>query len=179
MPNFDPSKQPPDIRTPRVEVVDPVRDAIKARLNFLAWLLDNAVGIPGTQLRFGLDAFIGLLPGIGDTVGALLSSYILGEAAALGVPKATLVRMTFNIAIESIIGIIPFAGDLFDVAWKANLRNVKLLNQWLERPTKTARTSRLFVAALIVGVVLFVIGIGILAVWLAVLAFGFVDQLVR
>ena len=174
-----PPKPRPEIRTPKVEVVDPVRDAVQARLNFLAWLLDNAVGIPGTRLRFGLDALIGLLPGIGDTVGALISSYILGEAAALGVPKATLVRMTFNIAIESIFGIIPFAGDLFDVAWKANLRNVKLLNRWLEHPTKTAATSRVFVAALIIGVVLFVIGIGILAVWLAVLAFGAIEQMAR
>jgi hypothetical protein len=160
------SPKPEEIRTPRVEIVDPVRDAARARLNFLAWVLDGAIQIPGTQIRFGFDALIGLLPGFGDAIGAILSSYILGEAAALGAPKSTLIRMSFNIAVDAVVGVVPFVGDAMDVAWKANLRNVNLLNDWLDEPRKTSRTSRLFVGALIAAVLLFVIGLGVLAVWL-------------
>ena len=124
------------------------------RLNRLAWLLDNSIPIPGLRFRIGLDALIGLLPGIGDAVGVLLSTYILGEAARLGVPKTILIRMAFNIAIEGVIGIIPFAGDLFDAAWKANQRNVRLIGAYVDNPRKTARSSAAFVAvlaALVIG----------------------------
>ncbi len=158
-----PQKQP--TRRPKVEIYDPQRDAAKQRLNFLAFLLDSAIQIPGTKIRFGLDPLIGLVPGIGDAIGAILSSYILNEAAALGVPRTVLLRMSFNIAVDAVIGVIPFAGDLFDVAWKANLKNAKLINDWLDEPTRTARASRGFVVALIAAVIAFVIGLGALAGW--------------
>jgi hypothetical protein len=82
----------------------------------------------------------------------LLSSYILGEAARLGASRSVLARMAFNIAIEGIIGLIPFAGDVFDAAWKANQRNVRLLDEWLARPARAERSSRLFVFALGIAV---------------------------
>lgn len=88
------------------------------------------------------------MPFIGDLVGVLLSSYILGEAARLGASRSVLARMTFNIAIEGVVGLIPFAGDVFDAAWKANQRNVRLLGEWLDRPARAERSSRLFVFAL-------------------------------
>lgn len=119
-----------------------------ARLARLAWLLDNAIAIPGTRLRIGFDALIGLIPGVGDLVGVLLSSYIVGEAWRMGVPRSTLMHMGANILIEGFIGTIPLAGDVFDAAWKANARNVALLRTHVADPRRAARTSRWFIAAL-------------------------------
>ena len=93
------------------------------------------------------------MPFIGDLVGVLLSSYIVGEAARLGVSRSVLARMAFNVAVEGLVGLIPFAGDVFDAAWKANQRNVRLLNQWLERPARAERSSLLLVLGLLAGVV--------------------------
>lgn len=132
-------------------------EATRERLNRLAWLLDNSIPIPGLHFRIGLDALIGLIPGIGDAVGVLLSTYILGEAARLGVPKTVLIRMAFNVAIEGVIGIIPLAGDLFDAAWKANQRNVRLIGAYLDNPRKITRTSTGFVFVLAVLVISFLV----------------------
>jgi len=96
-------------------------------LNFLAWLLDSSIPIPGTRLTIGLDALIGLFPFIGDLAGVLASSYILAEANRMGVGRAVLARMAFNVAVEGVIGIVPLLGDVFDAAWKANQKNVRLL----------------------------------------------------
>lgn len=139
----------------------------RERLRSLAWLLDSSIPIPGTRLTVGLDALIGLFPFIGDLVGVLLSSYILGEAARLGAPKSLLWRMAFNVGVEGVAGIVPFAGDVFDAAWKANQRNVRLLDAWIEQPGKTARSSRHFGIAIVGGVVLFLVLLGTLAFLLA------------
>jgi hypothetical protein len=106
----------------------------RARLNRLAWLLDSSIRVPGTNFRIGLDALLGLLPGGGDAAGVLLSSYIVLEAARMGAPRRTLFLMLLNVAVEALVGAIPLAGDLFDAAWKANQRNVALLNAWLGVP---------------------------------------------
>ena len=103
------------------------------RLQRVAWLLDAAFPIPGTQQRFGLDALIGLIPGVGDTIGALLSTYIIVEAARRGASVWTVSRMLGNVAVETLIGAIPLLGDLFDVVFKANMRNLALLGATLER----------------------------------------------
>ena len=92
----------------------------RERLAFIAWLLDSSIPIPGTRFTIGLDALIGLVPFIGDLIGVIASSYILGEAHRLGVGRAILARMALNVALEGVIGIVPFAGDAFDAAWKAN-----------------------------------------------------------
>jgi len=133
------------------------------RLNWLAWLLDSSIRLPGTRLTIGLDPLIGIFPVIGDLIGVLLSSYIIGEAARLGAPKIVLARMAFNVGIEGLAGIVPLAGDVFDAAWKANQRNVQLLNAWLDQPKKTARSSSLFATALIATVAGFLILIGLLS----------------
>lgn len=144
------------------------------RLEDLAWLLDSAIRIPGLGLRFGLDAILGLFPGFGDALGALASSWIIAAAGRLGAPRAVLLKMAFNVAFDTLIGTIPLLGDLFDFGWKANLRNVRLLQAYLERPGRTAAVSRAFVWGLLFLVVAAVLGImvlGILAVrwlWLAV-----------
>ncbi len=139
----------------------------RERLNKLAWLLDNSIPLPGTGFRIGLDGLLGLLPGVGDTVGALLSSYILTEAGKLGAPRSVLLKMALNVAVDAIFGAIPFFGDLFDFTRKANLRNVRLLESYLEKPRKTVAVSRAYVwglAAILVVFVLFMFTLGVLAI---------------
>jgi Domain of unknown function (DUF4112) len=138
-------------------------DETRERLNWLAWLLDSSIPIPGTRFTIGVDALVGIIPVVGDFVGVLLSSYILKEAARLGAPKVVLARMASNVLIEGIVGIIPFAGDVFDAAWKANQRNVRLLNAWLDHPKKTARSSSVFAAVLISAVLGLLVLLGVLA----------------
>jgi hypothetical protein len=136
----------------------------RERLKQLAWLLDSSIPIPGTRFTIGLEALIGLFPFIGDLIGVLLSSYILGEAARLGAPKSVLVRMSGNVALEGVVGMIPLAGDVFDAAYKANQRNVRLLEAWLEEPRRTVRSSRLLGAAIVVGAAGFLLLLVLLAV---------------
>ncbi len=140
------------------EVLGPETEAERERrerLNFLAWLLDSSIPIPGTPFTVGLDAIIGLFPFVGDLLGVLASSYILAEANRMGVGRAILARMAFNVAIEGVIGIVPIFGDAFDAVWKANVRNVQLLNAWAERPHQTRRASRLFLAGLAAALIAF------------------------
>ena len=101
------------------------------RLRRLAWLIDGAFGLPGTRFRFGLNSLIGLLPVGCDAVLGALSLYIVYEAAQLGVPKSQLTRMIANVALEVVGGSVPLLGDLFDVALKANLRNLAIIEQHL------------------------------------------------
>ena len=132
-------------------------DAVRRRLARLAWLLDNSIPVPGTPYRIGLDAIIGFVPGLGDVVGVLLSSYIVREAARLGTPPSVLTRMAFNVAVEGLVGMVPFLGDVFDAAWKANVRNLALLDEHFRDPRRTRKSSRLFVAVLITGLIGFVV----------------------
>lgn len=130
------------------------------RLHGLARILDSAFVVPGTRFRFGLDALIGLIPGVGDLIGAGLSAFILVEAARVGIPKSVMLRMGWNVAVETVVGAIPFAGDLFDAAYKANNRNIRLLDRYLATPEPTHRASRWFVAAVIGGLALLVLAVG-------------------
>jgi len=144
---------------------------LRERLNRLAWLLDSSIPIPGTGLSIGLDALIGLFPVLGDLIGVALSSYIIKEAHALGVSRAILTRMAFNVAVEGLAGLVPFAGDLFDAGWKANQRNVRLLNDWLDHPQKARKSSRAFVVGLSLALAAFVLACAaltwLLLAWLA------------
>ena len=132
------------------------RDALER----LAWWLDSAIVVPGTRFRIGIDALIGLLPGVGDVVGTLLSSYIIAVAARQGAPPAALVRMVINVGVEVLVGVVPIAGDLFDAAWRANERNVRLLRQYHTAPHAARRQSRAVVAAWLAGLLLLLIAIG-------------------
>jgi hypothetical protein len=124
-------------------------------LQGLAWLLDSSIRLPGGY-RIGLDGILGLVPGVGDLVAALLSSYIVVEAARLRVPGSVLLRMVSNIGLELVIGVVPVLGDLFDLVFKANERNVRLIGNWLDQPHETQRESRWGVVAvlLILGLLL-------------------------
>ena len=136
------------------------REALRRRLGRVAWLLDSAIAIPGTRFRIGLDAIIGLVPGLGDVAGVLLSSYIVREAARAGAPKSVLLHMAWNVAVEGVVGMIPFAGDIFDAAWKANQRNVALLEAHFADPRRAQRSSRMFIGALIAALIVLVAAAG-------------------
>jgi hypothetical protein len=126
---------------------------LRRRLGRIAWLLDSSIPLPGMRFRIGADAIIGLIPGVGDLLGVLLSSYIVREAARVGAPPSVLIRMAWNVAIEGVVGMVPLLGDVFDAAWKANQRNFALLEAHLDRPQQVRRSSRAFVALLMLGLV--------------------------
>lgn len=129
----------------------PGRAEALERSRNLARLLDNLIRIPGTNIGIGLDSIIGLVPGLGDVAGGVMSAYVLMTAARLGVPKAVLGRMLVNLGTDALVGAVPVLGDLFDVGWKANTRNVKLLEQALGAPSETRRSSNLVVAGVVLG----------------------------
>lgn len=120
---------------------DPIFDAIRAsgpsradavaRLEMLSRLLDDAFTIPGTNRRIGLDAVIGLVPGIGDTISAALSAYIVWEARNLGLPRWKIARMLGNVALDAAVGAVPLVGDVFDATFKANRRNMRIIREHL------------------------------------------------
>ena len=134
----------------RMENADKVRS--------LARLLDSAIRIPGTNIRFGLDSVIGLVPGVGDLTGAALSGYIILSAARLGVPSSVLARMVLNLGVDALVGTIPLLGDLFDVAFRANTRNAALLETYIGEPVKAKRSSKLAVVAALVAVAVIAAG---------------------
>ncbi len=146
-------------------VEDPDSQQTRERLETLAWLLDSSIPIPGLKITIGVDGLLSLLPVVGDSVSALISSYIVAEAARLGVPKSVLWRMSLNVLIDAVIGMIPFAGDLFDFAWKANQKNVQLLANYMDNPRTVGRTSWVMVVAMFVGLAGAVIGLVLLFAW--------------
>lgn len=119
------------------------------RYRTFARALDSQFRIPFTPIRFGWDALIGLLPGAGDAIGGILSAYGLWVGTRLGAPASVLARMLLNLLIDVVIGAVPVLGDLFDVGWKGNLRNLALLERWVETPHQVRRSSSLLIAGLI------------------------------
>lgn len=136
----------------------PVRTDGASHLKALARLMDSAVAIPGTNIRVGLDSVIGLIPGLGDLAGAAMSGYIVLAAARLGVPTPVLVRMVANVAVDGVVGSIPLLGDLFDVGFRANLRNTDLIERHLANPAATKRASIGAVAIIVLVLVLLAVG---------------------
>ena len=116
-----------------------------ARLDRYATLMDARFRVPGTRIRFGLDPIIGLLPGIGDALGLALSLYVVVEAIRLGVSKRVLFSMLRNVGLEALVGVVPVLGDVFDIGFKANLRNAALLKSYIEdrlQPTPVRASRR-------------------------------------
>lgn len=146
--------------------------AVFDQVDHLAWLMDNSINIPIINYRIGLDALIGLIPGFGDAAGLLLSSFIVLQAVRLGAPQATLMRMVLNIGIEALIGLIPVLGDLFDATFKANVRNVRLLQlalgrQPARRPLNKAagKGAIALVFAALIAIMFLIGGLGAVLVW--------------
>jgi hypothetical protein len=136
----------------------PTRSTDAERVRSLARVLDTALRIPGTGIRFGLDSILGLIPGIGDVTGAALSGYIVLAAARTGVPASVLARMILNLGVDTLVGSIPLLGDLFDVGFRANVRNAALLEKFVAEPVAAKRSSRVAVGLALGAVVLLAIG---------------------
>ncbi len=141
-------------------------DEARRRLRRYAWFLDDSIPLPLIGRRVGVDAVIGLVPGVGDALGALLSSYVLVEAVRIGVSKAVFFRMVLNVLIETVVGAVPVLGDLFDAAFKANERNVDLLESYLDDPRETARASRTIAAGIAVALLMLILGALAVIAWL-------------
>ena len=150
------------------------------RVRVLGQLLDNSIPIPGTARRIGLDSVIGLIPGVGDMIGGVLSGYIVLEAARAQVPTATLVRMLGNVGIDTLVGVVPVVGDLFDAVWKANVKNVVLLQEHLvtsDEASTTGRRGVIGASLLALGVLaLIVIGGIAVAIYVGRLLWGLSTQ---
>ena len=137
-------------------------------LEHIAALLDDMFRIPGTKIRFGLDALIGWIPGIGDAMAGIASFLIVFAAWRRGVPSITLVRMIANVLLETTLGAIPVAGDIFHVVWKANRRNYRLLIREKEQPGTSSRRDWLFLLLILIAVIVAIgipIGILVWALW--------------
>ena len=144
----------------RMALQAPPQKALK-QLSYLARLMDAQFKIPGTNYRFGLDGIIGLIPGAGDLSTFAVSGYMLYVMANNGASGFVLARMTLNILIDAIFGAIPILGDLFDIAFKANMRNMRLMQQHYEEGRHRGGAWKVIVPVL---VIVFIIIAGI--IWL-------------
>jgi uncharacterized protein DUF4112 len=115
---------------------DLTREQRLARLDAIAKLLDIAFVLPGTRIRYGIDGIIGLIPVVGDIIATALSLWLVREARALGAPWHITARMLGNVAIQGVVGAVPVAGDAFDVLFRANIRNVRMLRRWMDRQAR-------------------------------------------
>jgi hypothetical protein len=140
--------------------------ASNEHLDYIAALLDDMFRIPGTHIRFGLDAIIGWIPGIGDAVSGIASFLIIFAAWRRGVQSITLVRMVANVLLETTLGAIPVAGDIFHVFWKANRRNYRLLIREQEQPGSSVRRDWMFLIIILVMTIAAVVIPIALLIWL-------------
>ena len=141
------------------------REGLEPLFKWLALIMDEFLRVPGTQFRFGLDPLIGLVPGIGDTGSALVSAFALIQAVRLGVPKILLARMSINILINEIIGIVPIVGDAFSFWFKSNARNYQIIKEHLGAPRVSRRSDWIFVIAVLL-LLFVVVGCGLLVSFL-------------
>jgi hypothetical protein len=135
------------------------------RLRRIADLFDNEFRIPLTRWRFGIDAILGLVPGAGDVAGALFALYGLWVANLVGAPASVQARMVLQVAVDVLAGMVPVVGDIFDIAFKAHVRNRRLLEGWLASPTRVRRQSKTWLIALPVGAFVVLLGCCAAAAW--------------
>jgi len=141
-------------------------------LDLLAHLLDDAFRIPGTRIRFGLDGIVGLVPAIGDVLAGLASCILIFAAWVRGAPYVTLVRMVVNLGIGVVVGAVPFLGDAFDIAWKANRRNYALLVRHIEHPRRHAWKDWVFLASLLLALAAIFLAPLLVLAWMLGWLFG-------
>jgi hypothetical protein len=135
-------------------------------LDALSHLLDDFLRVPGTPIRFGLDGIVGFIPGIGDILGGLASTIIILAAWVRGVPRIILARMVANVAIETLVGAVPFLGNFFDIAWRANRRNYKLLEGAITDPARHSTASWIFFAIAGAALLALILIPELLLIWL-------------
>ena len=131
---------------------------VEKSLDDLAFYLDDLFRIPGVGWRFGLDAIIGLVPNVGDTLTSFASLYILVAGVRYGVPKITLLRMAFNIGLDYLVGSIPIIGDAFDFFWKANKQNMELIHTHARGKGKSTTSDYIFVFGIILFLIMILLG---------------------
>ena len=168
-PSYGGGTRPP-LREVQWEVLPPEekrkRQALEPLFKWLALIMDEFFRVPGTKFKIGLDPLIGLLPGLGDTGSALVSAFALIQAARLGVPKILLARMSLNILINELIGIVPVAGDAFSFWFKSNARNYQIIKDHIASPSGISRRSDwIFVIAILV-LLFAIVGCGLLVTFL-------------
>lgn len=144
----------------------------KKRTDRLAELLDSKFRIPQTDIQFGIDPILGLVPGAGDWIGGAVSIYFLLSAVMLGGSTSVLVRMFFNILIDILIGSIPVLGDFFDIYWKANIRNAEIIQNLRENPQETTVASRLWIWLLLIQFIAILLALLLFVGWLIVKLFA-------
>jgi len=146
------------------------RADVERSLDQLSRAMDGLFRIPGTGWRIGLDALVGLVPGVGDFATTAVSLYILAAGVRYRVPKVTLLRMAANIAVDYLLGTVPFVGDIFDAAWKSNQMNVELLKQRASVSPEEARHARasdwLFLGVIVLGLLVLLAGSVATSLWL-------------
>lgn len=163
---------PDKVHIPDVIEPDAALPADLVALRRFAYLMDEAFRVPGTRMRVGVDAVLGLIPGIGDIIGALLSTWIIAGALRHRVRPLVIGRMVFNVVVDLFFGAIPVAGDVFDFLYEENMMNMRLLEKHRDRqrPPRTASEIALvlglIVAFLVLTAVAFVAGVIALAIWL-------------
>lgn len=152
------------------------RVEVERSLEQLAYLMDGLLRIPGTGWRIGLDAIVGLIPGVGDFATTAVSLYILAAGVRYRVPKVTLLRMGANIAVDYLLGSVPVVGDIFDAAWKSNQMNVELLRRRAAVSAEEAARGRasdwLFLAGIVLVLLVLFFGTLALSLWLLWLLIG-------
>ncbi|HEU4778334.1 MAG TPA: DUF4112 domain-containing protein [Steroidobacteraceae bacterium] len=139
------------------------------RLRAITLLFDQAFLVPGTKWRFGLDALFGLVPGLGDIAGALVAVFALRVARRLNAPPAIQLHLLSNIALDASVGMVPILGDLFDFAFKAQTRNLALLDAWMATPHKTARRSHRGLLLIPIAIVIVFATLTALGIWMLVI----------
>ena len=147
---------------------------VEESLETLSLWLDDLIRIPIVGWRFGLDALIGLIPGFGDTVTTLSSFYILIAGVRYGVPKITLLRMALNIAIDYVVGMIPFLGDTFDFFWKSNRKNLDLIKKRAAVSDDEQRSGRLSDWLFVIAIMVLLVGILVGSIAINVLIWGLI-----
>jgi hypothetical protein len=158
-------------RLTRINYPDPPR---LRRIRFLSQLLDQSIVLPGGY-RIGLDPIVGLIPWIGDLIGTVCSSYLIYEAARLGIPNRVILRMMGNVFVDAMGGEVPFLGDLFDAVWKSNIRNLRLVEAHYSPalPERSARQVMVSFGLLFALLLMGVIGAAVLAVRFILFLFQF------
>ncbi len=163
---------PETLHIPDVIEPDEKLPADLVALRKFARLMDEAFPLPGTNIRVGLDAVIGLIPGIGDVVGGVLSTWIVAGALRHRVPARIIARMVLNICIDLLFGAVPVAGDVFDFLFEENMKNMRLLEKHRDRrrpprsTTQIALVATLILAFVILVALLLVAGFVALVLWL-------------
>lgn len=156
-------KRPPVVR---LRQLTPAQEQRLELVRRVSKLLDSALVVPGTSFRFGLDPILGLFPGLGDLISPLFTIGVIWQARDLGLPRVVQLRMIFNVAIDTLVGMVPLAGDVFDFVWRSNDKNLALLERHAYEEHPASRGDWVFVGGMILALVVIAVAPFLLLGWL-------------